>query len=256
MGHLILISDDIVAALEHYPHSLLEALSPYVPQPDWDNFVAGQYKETKERDLSQLGGGRPAIPANAAGMGRGAPIGGITANRFGDTPNPRIEAGTGRGVGPVPREVRGGADFGPAEPNETLTPSEPDQVSVQYDLIVKITLEPHSKISRFMSEQIQSSQFESGSSSDEDDDIDPAWVSTHSASGDFDLNAAHAAAGMSAADSFEVPYSSSLLGMHSRIWQSSISSVSQFSTIFSSDSDEVSSMPSFLYRTDLCLAIG
>jgi serine/threonine-protein phosphatase 6 regulatory subunit 3 len=130
MGHLILISDDIVAALEHYPHSLLEALSPYVPQPDWDNFVAGQYKETKERDLSQLGGGRPAIPANAVGMGRGAPIGGIAANRFGDTPNPRIEAGTGRGVGPVPREVRGGADFGPAEPNESLTPSEPDQVSV------------------------------------------------------------------------------------------------------------------------------
>lgn len=51
-----------------------------------------------------------------------------------------------------------------------------------------------------MSEQIH----ESGSSSDEDDDIDPAWVSTHSASGDFDLNAAHAAASRSTQDSFEV----------------------------------------------------
>ncbi|KAG8735592.1 hypothetical protein FRC12_018000 [Ceratobasidium sp. 428] len=130
MGHLILISDDIVAALEHYPHSLLEALSPYVPQPDWDNFVAGQYKETKERDLSQLGGGRPSVPAGIAGMGRGGPMGALGANRFGDTPNPRLEAGTGRGVGvgPVPKEVKAGADFGPPEPDDTLTPSEPDQV--------------------------------------------------------------------------------------------------------------------------------
>lgn len=129
MGHLILISDDIVAALEHYPHSLLEALSPYVPQPDWDNFVVGQYKETKERDLSQLGGGKPAVSAAGAGMGRGAPIGGLATNRFGDTPSPRMETSVGRGVGPVPREVRGGADFGPAEPDSTLTPSEQDQVS-------------------------------------------------------------------------------------------------------------------------------
>ncbi|KAF8607974.1 SAPS-domain-containing protein [Ceratobasidium sp. AG-I] len=129
MGHLILISDDIVAALEHYPHSLLDALTPYVPQPDWDNFVVGQYKETKERDLSQLGGGRPAVSSAMPGMGRGAPIGGIAANRFGDTPSPRLESGVGRGVGPVPREVRAGADFGPAEQDETLTPSEPDGVS-------------------------------------------------------------------------------------------------------------------------------
>lgn len=55
-----------------------------------------------------------------------------------------------------------------------------------------------------MSEQVHSNQFESGSSSDEDDDIDPAWISTHSASGDFDLNAAHAAASGSGHDSFEV----------------------------------------------------
>ncbi|QRV72459.1 hypothetical protein RhiJN_00473 [Ceratobasidium sp. AG-Ba] len=198
MGHLILISDDIVAALEHYPHSLLEALSPYVPQPDWDDFVAGQYKETKQRDLSQLGGGRPTMPIGIAGMGRGGPIGGMGPNRFGDAPNPRLEAGAGRGVGPVPKEVRGGADFGPPEPDDTLTPSDPSK--------------------------IQSSQFESGSSSDEDDDIDPAWVSTHSASGDFDLNAAHAAAGRTGDDPFES--------------FEPISSVSQFPSIYGSEGDE------------------
>ncbi|KAG8736843.1 hypothetical protein FRC12_017423, partial [Ceratobasidium sp. 428] len=56
------------------------------------------------------------------------------------------------------------------------------------------------------------------------DDIDPAWVSTHPASGDFDLNVAHAAAGRTGNDSYESP--------------EPVSSVTQFSTIFSSDDDE------------------
>ncbi|KAJ1308763.1 hypothetical protein OPQ81_004453 [Rhizoctonia solani] len=205
MGHLILISDDIVAALEHYPHSLLEALMPYVPQPDWDNFVAGQYKETKERDTSQLGGGKPAVSATGIGIGigRGGPTGGLATNRFGDTPSPRIESAVGRGVGPVPREVSGGADFGPAEPDDTLIPNDADPVTA---------------------EQAKSNQFDSGSLSDDDDDaIDPAWVSSHS--GDFDLNAAHSTSNRSSEDPFESP-------------SDSITSVSQFSTIFKDDEDD------------------
>jgi serine/threonine-protein phosphatase 6 regulatory subunit 3 len=204
MGHLILISDDIVAALEHYPHSLLEALTPYVPQPDWDSFVAGQYKETKERDLSQLGGGKPAISATGAGIGRGASIGNLATNRFGDTPSPRMESTVGRGVGPAPREVRGGADFGPAELDDTLTPSEPDQVNSIASPVQRNVDYNWFKVSRFISEPVHSSQFESGSLSDDDDDIDPAWISTHSASGDFDLNAAHTAASRNTRDPFEV----------------------------------------------------
>ncbi|KAG8733903.1 hypothetical protein FRC11_000457 [Ceratobasidium sp. 423] len=204
MGHLILISDDIVAALEHYPHSLLEALLPYIPQPDWNDFVAGQYKETKERDMSQLGGGKPAVTAAGIGIGRGGPIGGLTTNRFGDTPSPRMESTAGRGIGPVPREVRGGADFGPAEPDDTLIPSDPDPVAT---------------------EQAKPNQFDSGSLSDDDDDaIDPAWVSSHSASGDFDLNAAQTTPSRGAQDPFESP-------------SDSITSVSQFTTIFK-DEDE------------------
>ncbi|CUA70095.1 Extragenic suppressor of kinetochore protein 1 [Schizosaccharomyces pombe 972h-] [Rhizoctonia solani] len=166
MGHLILIADDIVAALEHYPHSLLEALSPYVPQPDWDNFVAGQYKETKERDMSQLGGGKPAVSAMGIGIGRGGPVGGLSANRFGDTPSPRMESAVGRGIGPVPREVRGGADFGPAEPDDSLIPSDPNPVTT---------------------EQPESNQSHSNSLSDEDEAND----SSHSASGDFDISPVH-----------------------------------------------------------------
>ncbi|KAH7343684.1 SIT4 phosphatase-associated protein-domain-containing protein [Rhizoctonia solani] len=207
MGHLILISDDIVAALEHYPHSLLEALSPYVPQPDWDNFVAGQYKETKERDTSQLGGGKPAVSMTGMGMGRGGPIGSLATNRFGDTPSPRMESAVGRGVGPVPREVRGGADFGPAEPDDTLIPSDPASV---------------------ITEQANSNEADSGSLSDDDDDaIDPAWVSSHSASGDFDLNAAQTASNRATQDPFESQ-------------SDSITSVSQFSTIFRDEDEDVS----------------
>ncbi|KAL5636819.1 hypothetical protein ACGC1H_000703 [Rhizoctonia solani] len=203
MGHLILISDDIVAALEHYPHSLLEALSPYVPQPDWNDFVAGQYKETKERDTSQLGGGKPAVSAMGIGIGRGGPVGGLGTNRFGDTPSPRMEPTVGRGIGPVPREVRGGADFGPAEPDDTLTPSDPVSVTA---------------------EQAKSNQINSDSLSDEDDANDPARDSSHAASGDFDLNAAHTTSNRGTQDPFESP-------------SDSITSVSQFSTIFK-DEDE------------------
>ncbi|CAE6525097.1 unnamed protein product [Rhizoctonia solani] len=201
MGHLILISDDIVAALEHYPHSLLEALSPYVPQPDWNDFVAGQYKETKERDTSQLGGGKPAVSAMGIGIGRGGPVGGLGTNRFGDTPSPRMESAVGRGIGPVP-QVIGGADFGPAEPDDTLTPSDPVSVTT---------------------EQAKSNQANSDPLSDEDDANDPAWDSSHSASGDFDLNAAHTS-NRGTQDPFESP-------------SDSITSVSQFSTIFR-DEDE------------------
>ncbi|CAE6471581.1 unnamed protein product [Rhizoctonia solani] len=206
MGHLILISDDIVAALEHYPHSLLEALLPYIPQPDWNDFVAGQYKETKERDMSQLGGGKPPVSAAGIGIGRGGPVGGLATNRFGDTPSPRMESTAGRGIGPVPRgEVRGGADFGPAEPDDTLIPSDPDPVAT---------------------EQVKANQLSSGPLSDDDDDaIDPAWVSSHSASGDFDLNAAQTTVNRGAQDPFESP-------------SDSITSVSQFATIFKEEDED------------------
>ncbi|CAE7183181.1 unnamed protein product [Rhizoctonia solani] len=202
MGHLILISDDIVAALDHYPLSLLEALSPYVPQPDWDDFVAGQYKETKQRDTSQLGGGKPAISATGIGIGRGGPVGGLGTNRFGDTPSPRIESTVGRGIGPVP--VRGGADFGPAEPDDTLTPSDP----------ISVTTEP-----------AKSDKVDSGSLSDEEDANNPAWDSSHPASGDFDLSASHDIPSRAAQDPFESP-------------SDSITSVSQFSTIFKDEDDD------------------
>ena len=36
MGHLTLISEDVITALQHYPPDLKLRLAKYAPQPDWD----------------------------------------------------------------------------------------------------------------------------------------------------------------------------------------------------------------------------
>jgi hypothetical protein len=69
MGHLTLISEDVITALEHYPLDLREAILPSCPQPDWDEYVNGRYSEAKKRDTSLLGGGKPAL---TSGINRNA----------------------------------------------------------------------------------------------------------------------------------------------------------------------------------------
>lgn len=61
MGHLTLISEDVIAALALYPHDLSATLAKHCPQPQWDAYVSGRFKETKARDSSQLGGGKPSV---------------------------------------------------------------------------------------------------------------------------------------------------------------------------------------------------
>lgn len=61
MGHLTLISEDVITALEHYPPELKLLLAQYAPQPDWDEYVGGRYQETKTKDTSLLGGGKPIV---------------------------------------------------------------------------------------------------------------------------------------------------------------------------------------------------
>lgn len=68
MGHLTLISEDVLGALEHFPPDLRLTIAQYSPQPEWDEYVTGRYKETKKKDTSLLGGGKPVI---APGMRNG-----------------------------------------------------------------------------------------------------------------------------------------------------------------------------------------
>lgn len=63
MGHLTLISEDVITALQHYPPDLKLRLAKYAPQPDWDDYIGGRYQETKVKDTSLLGGGKPMLNA-------------------------------------------------------------------------------------------------------------------------------------------------------------------------------------------------
>ena len=69
MGHLTLISEDVISALTLYPVELSETLAHYCPQPQWDAYVSGRFKETKDRDSTQLGGGKPMVTARRLTIG-------------------------------------------------------------------------------------------------------------------------------------------------------------------------------------------
>ena len=69
MGHLTLISEDVITAMQHYPPDLRLIIAQLAPQPDWDEYVNGRYNETKRRDSSLLGGGKPIV---APGSNRSA----------------------------------------------------------------------------------------------------------------------------------------------------------------------------------------
>jgi len=69
MGHLTLISEDVIKVMDHSPPDLRLIVKQYTPQPEWNEYVTGRYHETKAKDTSLLGGGKPAIslasrPAN------------------------------------------------------------------------------------------------------------------------------------------------------------------------------------------------
>lgn len=57
MGHMTLIADEVVKLFEHFPEEIYAVVEPHIPQPDWDRYVATTLRETRERDLSPLGGG-------------------------------------------------------------------------------------------------------------------------------------------------------------------------------------------------------
>lgn len=56
MGHLTLMSEDIITALERFPPELRLIMIEFAPDPEWDEYVTGRYKETRRRDTRVLGG--------------------------------------------------------------------------------------------------------------------------------------------------------------------------------------------------------
>lgn len=111
MGHLTLISEDVLTALGRFPPELRLILIEYAPVPGWDEYVTGRYDETRKRDAKVLGGGKPGAAAAAArnvarwrvDEGDGEDEGGGGSGKGGEL---RRTVGAGR-----PRNT---ADFGPA----------------------------------------------------------------------------------------------------------------------------------------------
>ncbi|KAJ3922136.1 SIT4 phosphatase-associated protein-domain-containing protein [Lentinula edodes] len=79
MGHLTLISEDVLTALDRYPASLRDEIMQYAPKGldtehgkgSWDEYVTGRYRETKVRDTRLLGGGKPAVGLSGINSGGG-----------------------------------------------------------------------------------------------------------------------------------------------------------------------------------------
>lgn len=138
MGHLTLISEDVIGALEHFPPDLRLVVAQYAPQPEWDEYVSGRYRETKKKDTSLLGGGKPVV---APGMRTAAGTWKVDEADGGGgaaTSMPAQPRGDGDGLqGELRRNVRaareGSADFGqPMDEDEDEFHDGPPHVSGMY----------------------------------------------------------------------------------------------------------------------------
>ena len=67
MGHLTLISEDVLTTLEHSSPDLRFIITKFTPQPEWNEYITGRYQETKNKDTSLLGGGKPALSLTRPG---------------------------------------------------------------------------------------------------------------------------------------------------------------------------------------------
>jgi serine/threonine-protein phosphatase 6 regulatory subunit 3 len=69
MGHLTLISEDVIGALDHFPPDLRLVILQYAPGMAWDEYVTGRYSETKQKDSCLLGGGKPIVTSSISRAG-------------------------------------------------------------------------------------------------------------------------------------------------------------------------------------------
>ena len=71
MGHLTLISEDVLTTLEHSSPDLRLTTMKFAPEPGWHDYVNDRYLEIKNKDTGLLGEGRPAL--SLVGPGSAAP---------------------------------------------------------------------------------------------------------------------------------------------------------------------------------------
>ncbi|TFK23456.1 SAPS-domain-containing protein [Coprinopsis marcescibilis] len=181
MGHLTLIAEDVITALEHFPPELRLAIIHYAPEDEWDQYVKGRYKETKANDTRLLGGGKPIVGsrnitqwkvdedelANVAKDTAGVEAGGETA------PGSTLKSEFKRAMseGPSGHGPRNTAHFFPSSVDDD-DDDDDDGDAEDDDEDEDSTRAAH--FARYLEQEIHSSdQF---NSSDEDDD-DEGWLS-------------------------------------------------------------------------------
>ncbi|KAF8801647.1 SAPS-domain-containing protein [Phlegmacium glaucopus] len=179
MGHLMLISEDVITALARFPPDLRLIIIQYAPEPEWDQYVTGRYNETKEEDARLLGGGKPVVVGKGArggsvmqwkvdeddlGVGgSGGGIGGGGNGNGGGGGGVRGEFRRASSVEPSSGQVTSTADFGPAPMEEDEDEDDDNVLSGRA---------PH--FARYLAQEISSDHF--GSSSSDDDDEDEGWL--------------------------------------------------------------------------------
>lgn len=188
MGHLTLISEDVINALEHYPPDLKLSIAQYAPQPAWDEYVTGRYNETKKKDTSLLGGGKPIVASanRTGGRWKVDEEDSVTST----PPMGSINNGT-NGIGEIKSEFRRAgsvrlicestADFGPpdVEDEDEKASAGPPQVSDRFGLIIFCDSIITFQFARYLAQEMHSSdQFGSSDASD-DEEEDGGWL-THS----------------------------------------------------------------------------
>ncbi|KAI0080509.1 SAPS-domain-containing protein [Panus rudis PR-1116 ss-1] len=166
MGHLTLISEDVITAMEHFPPDLRLQIAQYAPQPEWDEYVTGRYKETKKKDSSLLGGGKPVIAPGmrAGGASQWKVDEADTAGTATVAPGANREGGQELN-GELRRQAKareGSADFGAA-------PMEDDDEDSEFH-----AAPPH--FARYLAQEMQSSSEHFSSDEASDDEEDGGWL--------------------------------------------------------------------------------
>lgn len=69
MGHLVLISEDIVKFFQRCPADLLAIIKETFIESEWESFVEGSYTDSKAKDNYVLGGGKPRTTTMSSATG-------------------------------------------------------------------------------------------------------------------------------------------------------------------------------------------
>ncbi|TFK68279.1 SAPS-domain-containing protein [Pluteus cervinus] len=166
MGHLTLIAEDIIVALERFPPGLAQLITSQYTPPEWGQYISGRFNETKSKDSALLGGGKPIINVNGGGgPGRGGASWKVDEEMSSD-------GGNTYGGGETRGEFRRGTN-GPGRPTNTAdfgsVPMNMDDDDDDEDGT------PH-QFARYLAQEMHGATGGFGSESD-DEDEEGGWLS-------------------------------------------------------------------------------